>query len=149
MRVFSKNFVHSQGWTPRSEALMEGVVQKKTTWHPWLIACDANTCREDFEKSLWFQSRHTFIKEPWEGVSTCRSQGPKGELIERTCDRVFTSRSLQGKIRNMEVVEDFEPRPYRAVSFVVERDKEFQKWREQKCLTALPAFSGGRLPGNS
>ena len=33
-----------------------GVVkQAKSTRHPWLIACDANMCPEDFEKSLWFQ----------------------------------------------------------------------------------------------
>ena len=46
-----------------------------------------------------------------------------GELIERTYDYVIDSCSLQEKIRNMEVVEDFESRPHKAVSIVVERDE--------------------------
>ena len=49
----------------------------------------------------------------------------------------------------MKVVEDFESRPYKAVSFVVERGTERQEWNEQKLPKALPGFSGGRLPGRS
>ena len=57
---------------------MEAVVkQESTTGHPWLIACDANMCPDDFEKSQWFQNRHRFIKAPGEGVSTCRSKAQK------------------------------------------------------------------------
>ena len=47
-----------------------------------------------------------------EGVSTSRSKGPNGEFIERTYDYVIASHCLQGKIKNMEVVEDFESRPH-------------------------------------
>ena len=90
-----------------------------------------------------------FIEAPGEGVSTCRSKGPKCELIERTCDYVIASHSLQGKIKNMEAVEDFESRPYKAVAFLVERDKEFQVWLEQKMPQALPGFSGGKLPAKN
>ena len=32
----------------------------------------------------------------------------------------------------MEVVEDFESRPDKAVSFVVRREKEMKEWSEQK-----------------
>ena len=56
------------------------------------------------------------------------------------------SNSLRGKITQMEAVEDFESRPHKAVSFVVERDKEVQEWSEQMMPTALPGYSGGRLP---
>ena len=52
-------------------------------------------------------------------ASSCRSTGPKGERIERTCDYVIASGSLKGKIIEMEVVEDFESRQHRAVSFLV------------------------------
>ena len=45
------------------------------------------------------------IEAPEEGISTCRSMGPKGEPIERTCDYVVASRTVQGKSKNMEVVE--------------------------------------------
>ena len=56
---FSVCFWHSEGWTPRHEALLEAVVrQAEVTRHPWLVACDANMCPEDFENRLWFQSRH-------------------------------------------------------------------------------------------
>ena len=49
----------------------------------------------------------------------------------------------------MEVVEDFESRPHKAVSFVVEREKEIQEWNEQKLPKVLPGYSGGRLPERS
>ena len=84
-------------------------------------------CPEDFE-SLRFQSRHMFIKASVEDVSTCTPQGPKGEPNERTYDHVIASRSFEVKIKNIEVVQDFESRPHKASSFVVER-----VWREQQC----------------
>ena len=58
---------------------------------------------------MWFRSK--------------RPRGPIGELIERTYDYVIASRSLQGKITMMRVVEDVESRPHKAVSFEVERDR--------------------------
>ena len=76
--------------------------------------------REDVRKSLSLGSRHVFIDAPGEGVSTCRSKGTTGEFIERKYDYVIASHSLQGKIKNMDVVEDFESRPHRAVTFMVE-----------------------------
>ena len=82
-------------------------------------------------------------------VSTRRSEGPKGELIERIYDYVIASQSLRGKITKMEVVEDFESGSHKAVSFEIERDKEVQEWNEQKMPKTLPGFSGGKLPGRS
>ena len=70
------------------------------------------------------------------GVSTCRSKGPKDVWIERTYDYVEANGSLKGKISQMEVVEDFESRPHKAVSFVVRRGKEIKA-------------EGGRLPGKN
>ena len=101
MRVFAVCFWHSEGWTTRNEALMDAVMkQVRTTGHPWLIACDANTSLEDFKKSLWFQSRHMFVEAPEEGVSTCRSKGTNGELIERTYDDVVAGHCHKVKSRN-------------------------------------------------
>ena len=77
---------------------MEAVVkQVRTTKRPWLIACDANMCREDFKKSLWFTSRHMFIEASGEGVSTCRSKVPNGEFIDKTYDSVIVSHKPSGK----------------------------------------------------
>ena len=39
--------------------------------------------------------------------------------------------------------------PHKAVSSVVDRDKEVQVWREQRMPKQLPGFSGGKLPGRS
>ena len=116
------SFCHSEGWTPRNEALIEAVVKqaRKTRMTPWLIACNTNMMPEDFEKSMWFQTRRVFIEAP-KGASTCSLQSPKGILIERTCDYVL-QKSLKGKIKQIEVVEDFEFRPHKAVSFVLERE---------------------------
>ena len=56
LRIFSVYFWHSEGWTPRNEALLEAVLKReRTTRHWWLKACDANMRPEDFEKSLWLQ----------------------------------------------------------------------------------------------
>ena len=87
-----------------SEESSEAVLKPR---HPWLIACDANMCPEDFEKSRWFQRKQMHVVAP-KGASTCRSKGPKGEWIERTYDCVIACGSLKGKISQMEVVEDIE-----------------------------------------
>ena len=112
LRVFSVNFWHSEGWTPKDEALLEAVVkQAKVTKHPWLVAGDANMCPEDFEKSLWFQREQMYVVAPKE-ASTCRSRGAKGEWIGRTCGHVVPSGGLKGKLSQTEVVEDFESRTH-------------------------------------
>ena len=130
LRVFSMHFWHSEGWTPRSEALLEAVLkQARTTRHTWLIACDANMCPEDFEKGLWFQRELMHVVAPKE-ASTCRTKGPKDVWIERTYDHVIACNSLKGKISQMKVVEDFESRPHKAVSFVVEGEKEIRNGTE-------------------
>ena len=82
-------------------------------------------------------------------VSTCGSKGPNGEFIERTNDYVIASHSHQGHVKNMEVVEDFESRPHKAVTFLVARDKKFQVRREQNMPKAQAGFSGGQLPAKS
>ena len=69
---------------------------------------------------------HLFIEAPGEGISSCRFTGPKGDLIESAYDSVLASQSLQEKIKNMEVVEDFESRPHKAVTFQV----ELPSWRK-------------------
>ena len=56
MRMFAAYSWHTEGWSPRNEAILEAVPQRaRTTKHPWLKACDANMSPEDFEKSLWFR----------------------------------------------------------------------------------------------
>ena len=51
--MFAAYFWHTEGWSPRNEAILEAVLKRaRTTKHPWLIACDANMSPEDFEKSL-------------------------------------------------------------------------------------------------
>ena len=64
-----------------------------------------------------------FTEAPEKGISACRSKGPKSEATERTYDCVIASGSLQGKIKKMDVAEDFESRPHTAVAFLVERNK--------------------------
>ena len=53
--------------------------------------------------------------------------------MKRTYDYVIASRSLHVKIRNVEVVEDFESRPLKAVSFV-EGIKQSRNGGNKKCL---------------
>ena len=51
---------------------------------------------------------------------------------EGVYDYVIACSSLKRKISEMKVVKDFESRPHKAVTFVVERGKERQEWREQR-----------------
>ena len=82
MRVFSAYFWHSEAWTPRNVALLVAVMKRvKVTTHHWSIACDANMCPEDFEKSLWFQKEQLCVVAPKE-ASTCRSKGSKGSGLK-------------------------------------------------------------------
>ena len=70
MRMFAAYFWHTEGWTPRDEAILE---RARATKHPWLVACDANMSPVDFEKSLRFPEDHMHVTAP-EGVSTCWSK---------------------------------------------------------------------------
>ena len=116
----------------------KGIDAGEIDGNPLLIGSDANMCPEYFKKSMWFQGRQMFVVVPKE-ASTCRSKGPKGEWIERTYDYVIACNSFKGKNPHMKVVKDFESRPHKAVSFVVERDKEVQEWNER----FLPAVEEG------
>ena len=49
----------------------------------------------------------------------------------------------------MKVIEDFESRQHKAVTFVVERGKGRQEWNEQTYPKALLGYSGRRLPGRN
>ena len=53
------------------------------------------------------------------------------------------------KNTRVKVVDHFESRPHKAVSFVVERAEEMQEWNEQKLPNVLLGYSGGRSPGRS
>ena len=55
--------------------------------------------------------------------------------------------SGRGKMKNMEVVEDFESGPHEAVTLLLKRDKETQEVRELSAPTALPGYSCRTLPG--
>ena len=115
---------------------------------PWLTACDANKSPEDFEKSLWFGNDRMHVTAP-DGVLTCRSKNAKGKWVDKVYEYVIACNSLKREISQMKVVQDFELRPHKTVSFVVERGKEMQEWSEQKLLKVLLGCSGGRLPGRS
>ena len=76
------------------------------------------------------------------GVRKCRVR----RLLS---DYVIACNGLRKKISRMKVVEGSESRPHKAVSFVVEREKEMQEWNEQKLPKVLQGYIGGRLPGRS
>ena len=46
-------------------------------------------------------------------------------------------------------MEDFESRPRKAITLLVDRDKEIQEGRELKMPRALPGFNGGKMAGRS
>ena len=72
---------------------------------------------EGIEKGVWLKDRSMFIEAKGGGISACRFNGPNGETIERTFNDVIASRSLQSKIKDMEVMEDFGSRLHKEVTF--------------------------------
>ena len=74
MRIFAAYFWHTEGWTPRNEAILEVVLKRaRVTKHLCLLACDADKSPVDFEKSLWFRQDQMHVIAPKE-ASTCRSK---------------------------------------------------------------------------
>ena len=80
---------------------------------------------------------------------TCRSKGSEGEWIERAYDHVIACSSLKGKVLQMKVMEDFELRPHKAVSFEVEEKRRHRNGSSKKVTKTLLGYSGGRLSGRS
>ena len=78
------------------------------------------------------------IEAPERTISVCRSTGPKDELTARMHDYFIACKSLQGEIKFLEVVEDFES--------LVERGQEISEGRGLKMPKALPGYSGGQMP---
>ena len=60
------------------------------------------------------------------------SRSAKGEWVEKAYDYVMACSSPKGRISDMQVIEDFESRPHKAVTFVVQRGKARQEWNEHK-----------------
>ena len=54
---------------------------------------------------------------------------------------LISTRNLRGKLENMEGVEDFESRPHKVVTFLVEGDREIQEVRELKMPECLVRFT--------
>ena len=147
VRVFAMYSLHSEGWTPRSETLVEAVVEHaRTAGHPSLVTCYANVTSEGLKKSLWSKERCMFTEVPEERMSTCRSKGPCGEMIERNVSiRHCQSKFARKNTKDMDVVENFESRPRKAVTFLVDRDGEIQEWCELKMPTALPGIQRWKI----
>ena len=95
LETVSMRFWHSEGWTPRNEALMEAATQARAKRQRWLVACDANMDPQGFRRSRWFKETCMFSKALEAGVSTSRSTGPKGELTEPTYDFVIANEGVQ------------------------------------------------------
>ena len=114
--------------------------------------CTSGT-RKDGRQEMrhwWRHARATSILGWWHVMPTwirARSvvqgernvhQGPNGELLERTYGYVIAIRSLQGNIKDMKVLQEFESRPYKPIAFQVERDREVQVVRKIGTPEALP-----------
>ena len=61
--------------------------------------------------------RERALKEAPNGGVYVSINRPEWELAERTYDDVIVSEDFFGKIENAHVVEDFESRPQKAVTF--------------------------------
>ena len=70
---------------------------------------------------------------------------PELRVCRKDCNFVIASHSFQGKIKNMEVVENH----IRRSLFWVQGDKRVPGVERTTMPKALPEYSGGELPGRS
>ena len=75
-----------------------------------------------------------------ENASTCRSKSAEGERVEKVNDYVIASDSPKGQISFVKVVEDFEPRPHKAVLKEKRRCRNGTSSSCQRCCLGI----GGR-----
>ena len=125
--------------------MLEAVLkQARTTRHAWLIACDANMCPEDFERKSLVPIGADACGGPERSIYVQVERPKKMSGSKETVDCVIACNSLRGTISQVEVVEDFESRPHKAVSFVVVRREEMKEWNEQKLPKVLRGKRGRR-----
>ena len=109
------------------------VWQARTTKHPWLVACDATTDPEDFQRGLWFKEKCMFMEPREARVTNCHATGSNGEFLERTYYYDSVSKSLQENIEAIDMrLLSGEHRPGR-----------FRKCTSSKCRTVFSSIGGG------
>ena len=101
------------------------------------------------EESGERQVRNEIIEEVTNQKHSEDDCGRKLQKRRKKNWRALPHSSPKGRISDMKLIEDFESRPHKAVTFAVERGKERQEWNVQTLSKALPGYSGGRLPGRS
>ena len=134
LRVFAVYFWHQEGSTPGNEALMEAVVkQVRTTRRPWLLAflLAMQTCvRKTSRRAFGSKAVTCALRCLEKAIQLADPMVPPVlRVYRKDCNYVIASHGLQGKIKNMEVLEDH---IRRSLSWYKET-KESQVWSEQKC----------------
>lgn len=97
-----------------------------------------------FEESLWLSKERMLLVSP-QKVSTRRSAGPKGELVERVCDAVAASKKLARQDQAFWRWRRHLRRDRFAITFQVELGKMQREVRKLKVPKTLPVLSRGKL----
>ena len=109
-------FWHSEGWSVRNEALMSTVLNVfANTRSHWIIACDAHMEANDFAQGHWVKEARARVKAPTQGSATYCAKGAGGLEIRKTQDYFVVSESLDGKIENVVVINEYLTSPRNAV----------------------------------
>ena len=80
-----------------------------------MIACVANVEPDFFVEGNGFVERTLFLRVPVADVSTCRSKGQDGIVVERMYE--VACKGLRLKARKMEMSEDYDSRPIKLLKF--------------------------------
>ena len=148
LRVFSVHSWHSEGWTPRTEALLEAVVkQAKVTKHPGLIARCANVCPESFDKSRFKESRVM-----WWSRKKRRQADQKAQKVGGSKEPMIMSLRVMNSLRKITDGGGGRLRVDAAqssVSLLWSREtRRCRNGMSRRCPKRFLAYSGGRLPGS-
>ena len=89
------------------------IMNTKDTPYLRLSACDANIEPTVFVQGKWSSERGMIIRAPAASLSTCTSKDADWMETGRMYDYVVACKGLHSKIRNIEVVEDYDPEPHK------------------------------------
>ena len=100
IHIFAVYVWHSEGWSPRNEALMSAVLRRAAdTRSHWIIACDANMDPAEFAAGDDVQESKAEVKAPAQGsASYCGKRAGEDDIrktfgcfvvsewLERNCE---------------------------------------------------------------
>ena len=85
-----------------------------------MVVCDANRDPAESAKGDWVRESEAVIEAPMQGSATYCT-GSAGEIeVRKTLDYIVVNESLKGKVKSVDVVDEYFTSPHKALRCAVE-----------------------------